>query len=382
LKLLYTHDFNILVSGSSQMWFTVGLPESYFDRFFSAGFSEVSVISRKTLLDDDGLPIRGWKQGKNHQLKSSVSCLSSYFSFFKPQVIIATINEIRRADFIVVNFPTINGCIVLFLTLLLGKKYSVEVAGDETMWNTKRGGKIIGFGMRYLMPLFIKKAVGAAYVTNFLKEKYPNTKQTIVASNVNLENFYERSPLLMPLTSKAEIKIGFVGGLTERKGIYTLLKALLICHDQGFGNIKLQLIGGHEDANWREIVVSMGLKESVEFCGLCTKEEVFSFNKRFDIYVQPSHSEGLPRASIEAMACGTPVVASNLPGFRELLHKNDCCAVGDEVQLSKRIIALASDHDLYNRTSKANFSNSKKYDYVRLSQVRSNFYAYLRKNYC
>ena len=81
------------------MWFTVGLPESYFDRFFSAGFSEVRVISRKTLLDDDGLPIRGWKQGKNHQLKSSVSCLSSYFSFFKPQVIIATINEIRGVDF-------------------------------------------------------------------------------------------------------------------------------------------------------------------------------------------------------------------------------------------------------------------------------------------
>lgn len=368
------HDFSLPVSAEGNVWFSVGLPERYFDRFFDAGFHSISILTRTSNLQQNEIPGPGWLESANPNVTVAHPFLSGYSSIFKPLNAIRIFCEMKNADLIVVNYPSIIGSFVLMANLFLRKKYSIEVAGDETMWNSKAGGSIVGLFLRFMMPFFIKRANGAAYVTKYLNRKYPNALSTIVASNVDLTRYSQRCPLIDPLVKKSSISLGFVGGLTARKGLACLLKALAICNERGLSHVKLYLVGGHADVDWLELVGQTGLAECVTFCGVCGADEVFSYNKSFDIYVQPSVSEGLPRATIEAMGCGTPVIASNLPGFLELLDKDDCFDVNNSVQLANLILRLANDVTLYNFKASRNFEKSKEFDYHVLGRLRAEFY--------
>ena len=122
MRLLYVHDFNIRYSEDDIMWFTVGLPEAYFDRFFDAGFQDVVVISRKTRVTSSSRGDRGWIRGGNASLKSVVPDVKNYLSLFRPKTLCSMVKEIRDADLVVVNFPTIIGLLVISICCAIKKK--------------------------------------------------------------------------------------------------------------------------------------------------------------------------------------------------------------------------------------------------------------------
>jgi len=72
-------------------------------------------------------------------------------------------------------------------------------------------------------------------------------------------------------------------------------------------------------------------------------DDLASLLAALDIYVSPSHSESFGIATLEAMAAGTPVVATRTDGSRELLGKDHLVPFGDPVKLSARIVELIKD---------------------------------------
>jgi glycosyltransferase involved in cell wall biosynthesis len=69
-----------------------------------------------------------------------------------------------------------------------------------------------------------------------------------------------------------------------------------------------------------------------------------AFLKGFDVFVLPSRSEGIPRCLMEAMAAGIPIVASDIPGCRNLVDGSSTgllFPVGDERALRERVVELA-----------------------------------------
>jgi glycosyltransferase involved in cell wall biosynthesis len=83
-----------------------------------------------------------------------------------------------------------------------------------------------------------------------------------------------------------------------------------------------------------------GLGDRVILTGLIEREEVFQRCARADLYVSTSHGEGLPVAVMEAMACGCPVVLSDIPPHRELADRTDCIPVvpvGDTAGFAREI---------------------------------------------
>lgn len=119
-----------------------------------------------------------------------------------------------------------------------------------------------------------------------------------------------------------EIVIGELANLSPRKAQDTLLDAGQALFEAGLP-IRIVLVGQANDryrwyeAELRDRVQARGMEGFVLFAGY--SKDPLSALKAFDIAVLPSTSEGFARALIEAMACGLPVVASDIPCNREAL---------------------------------------------------------------
>ena len=137
------------------------------------------------------------------------------------------------------------------------------------------------------------------------------------------------------LTSKThartKLKLGshekvilYVGRFDERKGIETLVKACSLLKEKGVQNLKLLIIGGSSedmpDGDERKrienLVDQLGLKESTVFAGRIWHDVLPLYYTAADVCVIPSHYEPFGLVAIEAMACGVPVVASNVGGLK------------------------------------------------------------------
>jgi glycosyltransferase involved in cell wall biosynthesis len=114
------------------------------------------------------------------------------------------------------------------------------------------------------------------------------------------------------------VVIGYVGRLVEGKNIPDLFRAFRSVM-AGRKNVRLSIVGeGPMKPELRKIASEMAMEDSVLFAGY--RADALSLLKTFDVLALPSRSEGIPRSVMEAMAAGIPVVASDIPGNRELVE--------------------------------------------------------------
>lgn len=367
-KILFVHDFCFGYS-DGKTYTAVGLPEKYFDRFIDAGFEDVEILSRYNNHNINS----GFELIRNASVALSKSSIKNYLNLLNPFTIVRIINLIKRHDLIVISTPSIIGAYVWLINTFLKKKYSVEVAADYDMFSTKKFGFLATAFFRLTMPYIISGARGAAYVNFDLSKRFLNPN-SLVASNVNIQNVFLRDRLCHPLIKKEVIRIGFVGGLTKRKGIRTLVNFAQILISHNIINFKIEIIGSHSDFDWAKLIDELNLNDFFIFYGILPTRDVLSKLTEFDVYIQPSFSEGLPRATIEAMSCGLPVIATTLPGFRELLQPNYLFEPGNSNILFKIFNELIISTDAYNDASQRNTELSKKFLYANLHKKRISFY--------
>ncbi len=119
---------------------------------------------------------------------------------------------------------------------------------------------------------------------------------------------------------KNELIIGCVGRLHPQKGQTYLIKAFsLIAVD--FPDVILVLVGDGEcRSDLVKEVSSLGLEKKVFFLGTMLGEDYNHIFSTFDIYVQPSVFEGLPRTLLDAMHKGKPIVATDINGNKEAIE--------------------------------------------------------------
>lgn len=112
-------------------------------------------------------------------------------------------------------------------------------------------------------------------------------------------------------------RIGAVSRLSLEKGIHFLIEGFKLLLDKI--DARLVIIGdGPEKARLEEMVRRLGVEKKVMFTGWI--EDPIKYMATMDVFVLPSIWEGFPNGILEAMACGVPVIASNLDGgIREII---------------------------------------------------------------
>jgi glycosyltransferase involved in cell wall biosynthesis len=109
----------------------------------------------------------------------------------------------------------------------------------------------------------------------------------------------------------------FTGRLSPQKGLEVLLRAWpqVLAHSP---RAQLILVGeGESRPALESLSSSLGILQSVHWVG--TRADVAPYLQAADVYVFPSRGEGMPVALLEALAVGVPVVATNVPGVRDLV---------------------------------------------------------------
>lgn len=128
--------------------------------------------------------------------------------------------------------------------------------------------------------------------------------------------------IFKPINNKNKRKyILYVGRLSYRKGLFDLLKcAKIICERY---NINFFLIGkGELKRKLKDKINKEGLQSKVLFLGYVSRKELVHLYQNATVFVIPSHYEGLPTVILEAMACGLPVVATEIGANKDVI--NNC----------------------------------------------------------
>ena len=175
-------------------------------------------------------------------------------------------------------------------------------------------------------------------------------------------------------------RIIFVGSLSQRyKGLHVLLQALKACRLQNIV-LNLEVLGDGIYRSYYELMAyQLGLDEVVVFRGYVKQgKEVFNLLYNSDLFVMPSLVEGLPRAMIEAMACGLPCIGSRIGGIPELLSVEDMVPPGDSQALAKAIIAMLNNPDRMELAGQRNREVAMEYGSDVLRSRRQRFYDYVR----
>jgi glycosyltransferase involved in cell wall biosynthesis len=120
--------------------------------------------------------------------------------------------------------------------------------------------------------------------------------------------------------SPGEPMLLFVGGLLPVKAVDVLLNAAARLVADGTP-VRLLVIGdGPQRTKLQSLAAELGLGERVRFVGAIPHADLPDWYRAADLFVLPSHSEGVPNVLLEASACGTPWVASNVGGIPEIAH--------------------------------------------------------------
>lgn len=386
MKLLFVHDHpfyreengEVYSGGSfpSKLWFNYLIN---FDQLWVFGRRTSSLQSKNTLSSGDS----GVSFYLTESYTSALTLLRNYRRIQEELRIL-----IENVDVVLIRLPSVLGIIAGKEAFKLNKPIWVEQVGNAKE-ALESHGSLLGRFVAPILENFNQKAIKNAdfvtYVTNNkLQLDYPAQKHaiTVTLSNVIIKRILEESELQNNRFYSSIFKIGLVGGFDARyKGQDLLLKAISRLPTNIIQTIELFFVGKGE-FNWvLEQAKALGLGSNIKYIGaLEAGDKINAMLSGLSLYVQPSLTEGMPRATIEAMAMGCPVIGSDAGGISDIVSSNFVHRKGDFTKLSQDILQLIKNRDLLYKESIESLKKSADYHIDVLTERRRNFYTLMNKS--
>lgn len=380
MSIVFVHDHKF--KKYKNMYFSEGkITDEVFSRYVSGSEVLVVISRREDVLDKDDLSqIR-----LGNVVFNSIEGLS--FSKIFSTFLLSNSNKIIRclssSDFIVIRLPSFLGVYTLILNIFVRKNYFIELVGDpkEALITSQESinlpFKLFTDIFSELNKFFIKRADGVIYVTQFaLQKNYPTDGLTDYASNVEVSIQEKIIDIDDYKIHGEKFKIGLIGSFNNHyKGITEAITALSFLNGSD-KNIELHILGsGSLEKHYKSLAKKLGVNHMVFFDGVLKGGgEVAGWLSSLNLYIQPSYTEGLPRALIEAMSVGLPAIATDVGGIPELLSKDTLIKPYNSKSLSKKIKCFLDSQQLRFEQGKLNYQKSKEYDQIVLKQRRSEFW--------
>jgi len=381
-KVLFAHDHQFWLEDEvvySESQFSSSLWQRYLEHF-----DELVVFARA---ERKGLDVTKAEisslENVSFVLNSSIASLAGQL-FGRTEIKSALNTALQKVDAVVARLPSEFGLLAVEEAKRLGIPYVIELVGCpwDGLWNY---GSLKGKLYAPIMALRVRRAVAGAkrviYVTQeFLQRRYPNSSAlSMGCSDVEIREldkaiFDARLRRIDAISNP--ITLGLIGTLKTRyKGIQTVLESLTQVREQ-VPNIRFSVIGNGDALPWMKEAAKYGVDDIVSFDGtLPGGDAVLHWLDGVDLYLQPSFKEGLPRALIEAMSRGCPVLASKCAGIPELIDANCLIRPGDAKRLGRLIVQAVGDKAWQKEQAGRNWETAAQYAPSKLQRRRQLFWS-------
>lgn len=379
MKLLFAHDTQLVLDEETRVIYSNTFDYVLWKNRYLKHFESLTVASRVNnikFFNPTGYQI---SSGDNVSFIPIPSLSNPKTRFYNKTLAKKKIGDILNdIDGVVVRLPSEIG----LLTFWMAKKRNIPVAVEMVGCpadSYKFHGSLIG----KLYSPFVKKAHQKAlknsdytlYVTEgYLQKRYPSFGISTVASNVSLK--VKKNNPYKEKKSKENIVLGIIGSLNvDYKGLDTAIEAISkIKKEKIFKNIKLEVVGAGSTEKWGNLIKKLNLKNNIVFKGRLDSSQVDTWLQSLDIYIHPSKTEGLPRAVIEAMSNGLPIISTDVGGIPELIDIKYLHKPNDSLDLKNKIVNLFNDSLEIQRQSIINFEKARNYSDEILTKKRDCFY--------
>jgi glycosyltransferase involved in cell wall biosynthesis len=254
--------------------------------------------------------------------------------------IFGTVKALNKDEYDVVYVHYIGHSLFpfLFTKRNLGRPLVINAHGGDIFTITRLGGLI----QKLVSPVIRKTdllVVPSAYFSEVVSKKFSVPSSSIFVSpsgGVNRELFKTKASISrLPLFT-----IGYVSRIDEGKGWDVLLRAVDLLHKTGIRNFQVLMVGGGAQVKQlRAMLINLNLGEHVHYIGPVDHQELPSYYHQMDIFVFPTRlPESLGLVGVEALACGVPVVGSDigaLPGYIKPGYNGKLFSPGDSAQLAE-----------------------------------------------
>lgn len=369
--------------------------ETYWNRFLQH-FDGVTVVARAKQVNE--LPIGYFKSTGDKVRFVALNYYNGLLGFYKQKkFLLDKINHaVANHSAFVLRIPGPIGALAYKVLKRKNLKYVVEVVGDPF---EVASSLPLFFPLRFIYKISgyheMKKIVGnaaaAIYVTEHtLQSRYPINNNAFegTSSNVIIKDEYllndtsERKRKIISLQTRlhnknaARVKIGTVGMLYSIKSPLEIVQSASLMINAGL-NIEVNFVGEGPLLNdIQKLAKQLNIEDRINCVGvLPSGQAVFNFLDTLDLYIQFSKTEGLPRAMVEAMARGCPVIASKVGGIPELISEDLLVKSGDYKALFKKVSWLLNNTSKIDKAIDDNICTAKKFLDTQLSAKRFSFYS-------
>jgi glycosyltransferase involved in cell wall biosynthesis len=297
---------------------------------------------------------------KVYRLKSfAIECSGTpYVIPYQYLTAIEEIISVEKPDILHIHFPV---CLGSWIALHIGKKCGIPVVltlhGISEGYSDKKLAliaKIMKIPVKYcLQNSDIITAISQLTKEYHEKEYALEHDIVLIPNGVDLDLFKPIQPLPKEAFKWIDsnfIKIGFVGHVRHAKGLHFLVQSANEIIKQSPQNI-LFIIGGEGPMrqDLMQMVSDRGLEDNFLFPGYIPDESLSYYLNSLDIFVQPSLVEGMPQGVLEAMACGKPIVATDVGGVSEIVDNGVngyLIDPGSPEQLCNAVVKLVEDANM------------------------------------
>ena len=385
MDVVVTFEYRFTRTPDGAVWSQMAYGYNFFRNHYLRVFDGVKVVARvqdvPTVLGSDFIRVDG-PGVVVHALPYYVGP-AAYLRQFR-RLARAVRGAVGPTDAVILRVPS---AIAKHMEPLLRRQrrpYGVQVVGDPV--------DIFGAIRHPLRPLLrwwfprvqrrqCAGAAAASYVTEkALQRRYPCGGYTTHFSSVELTPDAVAAAPRVPAPGQKRFTLLNVGSLDQLyKAPDVLIDAAASLVDEGL-DLHLVFVGdGRFRPELEERARARGVGGRVVFRGkLPAGPAVRAELDRADLYVHPSRTEGLPRAIIEAMARGLPVIGSTVGGIPELLDAQDMVPPDDVTALAGMIRAVLDDPARMAAMAARNLARAADYGDEILRERRDAYFRYLR----
>jgi glycosyltransferase involved in cell wall biosynthesis len=248
-----------------------------------------------------------------------------------PAMLTSALRLIQQADVVNVHLPQLDAALITMQTRLLGKPVVMTYHCDLHLPDglihrlaniaSSIANKITGTLAHYIVTNTQDYAENSTYLRQYLAkiEVIPPSVELPEPDPAKLAEFYQKHKI-----ESNQRVIGMLARLATEKGVEYLVQAMSLVL-QRYPTARVLYVGQYqnvlgEEAYFRRLMPQIKqFGDHWEFLGVLPDEEVVAFFETCEVTVLPSlnSTESFGMVQIESMSCGTPVVASDLPGVRQ-----------------------------------------------------------------